>query len=199
MTFGLSIARKRTCPHGEEGEILARGPGMFMGYADAEQTSEAITPDGYFRTGDLGVRSPEGAITITGRKKDLIIRGGENISAKEIEDVLHLHPTVKEASVVAMPHERLGEGVCAFIIARDEAPSAACWPIMSRSRPRQAENSRALRIRRRFPAHSRRQGPQGQFVQRSGRYSCAGQTVAAAPIIKQAPDNSPSLSHDACS
>ncbi|MCB2059845.1 MAG: AMP-binding protein [Novosphingobium sp.] len=104
-------------PEGQEGEILARGPGMLMGYADEAQTREAITADGYFRTGDLGIRTPEGAITITGRKKDLIIRGGENISAKEIEDVLHTHPAVSEASVVAMPHERLGEGVCAYIVA----------------------------------------------------------------------------------
>jgi acyl-CoA synthetase (AMP-forming)/AMP-acid ligase II len=110
---------------GQEGEILARGPGMMMGYADQAQTAEAITPDGYFRTGDLGVLSAEGAITITGRKKDLIIRGGENISAKEIEDVLHAHDGVREASVVAMPHERLGEGICAYVIARGEAPEAA--------------------------------------------------------------------------
>lgn len=112
-------------PRGQEGEILARGPGMLMGYADQKQTAEAITSDGYFRTGDLGVLSPEGAITITGRKKDLIIRGGENISAKEIEDVLHAHDGVREASVVAMPHERLGEGICAYVIAIGEAPTAA--------------------------------------------------------------------------
>ena len=108
-------------PDGREGEILARGPGMMLGYADAAQTAEAITADGFFRTGDLGVRTADGALTITGRKKDLIIRGGENISAKEIEDVLHLHPMVREASVVAMPHARLGEGVCAYVIAREGA------------------------------------------------------------------------------
>lgn len=115
----------RDLPRGLEGEILARGPGMMMGYADAAQTAEAITADGYFRTGDLGVLSPDGAITITGRKKDLIIRGGENISAKEIEDVLHAHPAVREAAVVAMPHERLGEGVCAYVILCGEADAAA--------------------------------------------------------------------------
>lgn len=108
---------------GCEGEIVARGPAMFMGYADKGQTDEAIDADGYFRTGDIGLVTSENALLITGRKKDLIIRGGENISAKEIEDVLHLHPMVAEAAVVAMPHARLGEGVCAFIIARgDEVP-----------------------------------------------------------------------------
>jgi acyl-CoA synthetase len=112
-------------PVGQEGEILARGPAMFMGYADEVQTSEAITTDGYFRTGDIGCVTAEGAILITGRKKDLIIRGGENISAKEIEDVLHTHPAVQEATVVAMPHERLGEGVCAYVILTSEADAAA--------------------------------------------------------------------------
>jgi acyl-CoA synthetase (AMP-forming)/AMP-acid ligase II len=117
-------ADDRPLADGIEGEILARGPGMLLGYVDEEQTREAITPDGFFRTGDLGVRTADGAITITGRKKDLIIRGGENISAKEIEDVLHTHAAVREASVVAMPHPRLGEGVCAYVIARGgEAPS----------------------------------------------------------------------------
>jgi non-ribosomal peptide synthetase component E (peptide arylation enzyme) len=94
---------------------------MFMGYADAAQTAEAITEDGYFRTGDIGHLRPDGGLVITGRKKDLIIRGGENISAKEIEDILHTHPAVREAAVVSMPHKRLGEGICAFIIATDEA------------------------------------------------------------------------------
>ena len=106
---------------GGEGEILARGPAMFMGYADRQQTAEAITADGYFKTGDLGCVTPEGAVLITGRKKDLIIRGGENISAKEIEDVLHSHPAIAEASVVAMPHPRLGEGICAYIILKSDA------------------------------------------------------------------------------
>lgn len=118
-------ADDRDLPRGQEGEILARGPGMMMGYADPAQTAEAISPDGYFRTGDLGVFSADGAITITGRKKDLIIRGGENISAKEIEDVLGAHAGVSEASVVSMPHERLGEGICAFIILKDSALDAA--------------------------------------------------------------------------
>lgn len=106
-------------PQGQDGEILARGPSMFMGYADRQQTADAITSDGYFRTGDIGRITPAGGLLITGRKKDLIIRGGENISAKEIEDVLHDHPAVREATVVAMPHARLGEGICAYVILRD--------------------------------------------------------------------------------
>jgi hypothetical protein len=69
-----------------------------------------------FKTGDIGRITPSGSLVITGRKKDLIIRGGEDISAKEIEDVLHLHPAIKEAAVVSMPHARLGEGICAYLI-----------------------------------------------------------------------------------
>jgi acyl-coenzyme A synthetase/AMP-(fatty) acid ligase len=106
---------------GEDGEITARGPGMFLGYADPDQNRESHTEDGFFLTGDIGQRTPEGAILITDRKKDIIIRGGENLSAKEIEDCLHDHPAVREAAVVAMPHERLGEGVCVYIIPVDPA------------------------------------------------------------------------------
>lgn len=111
-------------PPGREGEVLVRGPGMFMGYGDPEQSAESITPDGFFRSGDIGRLDANGALTITGRKKDLIIRGGENISAKEIEDALHTHPAVAEAAVVAMPHARLGEGVCAYVILKDAAADA---------------------------------------------------------------------------
>jgi acyl-CoA synthetase (AMP-forming)/AMP-acid ligase II len=106
------------CAIGQEGEILARGPSMFLGYADPAQTEQALTADGFFRTGDLGTLDANGAICITGRKKDLIIRGGENISAKEIEDVLLRHPAIADAAVVAMPHPRLGEGICAFLVRR---------------------------------------------------------------------------------
>lgn len=116
----------RDMPVGTEGEILARGPAMMLGYADRAQTEAAITQDGYFRTGDLGTLDADGALTITGRKKDLIIRGGENISAAEIEDVLRTHAMVDDVAVVAMPHERLGEGVCAYIVVDGhERPDAA--------------------------------------------------------------------------
>ncbi|MGC6476348.1 MAG: AMP-binding protein [Parvibaculales bacterium] len=104
---------------GIEGEVQVRGPSMLLGYALLEDTKGAVTEDGFFRTGDLGFINDKGALCISGRKKDLIIRGGENISAKEIEDVLHLSPDIAEASVVSIPHKRLGEGVCAFIILKE--------------------------------------------------------------------------------
>ncbi|MGV0762861.1 AMP-binding protein [Tistrella mobilis] len=114
----------RTLPPGAEGEILARGPALFRGYTDPDATAEAFDAEGYFKTGDLGTVSAAGQVVITGRKKDLIIRGGENLSAKEIEDALHEHPLVREAAVVAMPHARLGEGVCAWLIPTDAARNA---------------------------------------------------------------------------
>ena len=106
---------------GEEGEILTRGPEVMIGYLRAEDNAAAFDDEGFFRTGDLGRFESSGALVITGRKKDLIIRGGENLSAKEIEDVLYMHPAVREAAVVAMPHPRLGEGICAFIVAHEQA------------------------------------------------------------------------------
>ena len=111
----------REVPEGQDGELAARGAGMFLGYADAQQNREAHTEDGFFLTGDIGHISPDGAVVITDRKKDIIIRGGENLSAKEIENVLHLHPGIREAAVVSMPHERLGEGVCAFLIPAEDS------------------------------------------------------------------------------
>lgn len=106
---------------GEDGEILVKGPAMMMGYGKEEQTRQAIDERGYFYTGDIGHITPEGAIVITDRKKDIIIRGGENISAREIEDVLHQHPMILEAVVVAMSHKRLGEGVCVYCVMRDSS------------------------------------------------------------------------------
>ena len=106
----------RELPVGEDGEIAARGAGMMLGYADPQQNAEAHDSDGFFLTGDIGRRTADNAILITDRKKDIIIRGGENISAKDVEDVLHDHPDIREVAVVAMPHKRLGEGVCAYIV-----------------------------------------------------------------------------------
>ena len=115
-----------TLARGSEGEILTRGPALFLGYADPGQTAEAFDGEGYFRTGDIGFVTPQNAVVITGRKKDLIIRGGENLSAKEIEDALHRHPGVREAAAVSMPHARLGETVCAYVIPEGTAqPSLA--------------------------------------------------------------------------
>lgn len=101
---------------GAEGELMIKGACMFLGYADAEQTAASFDTEGYFATGDLGRVTADNAIVITGRKKDLINRGGEKISAKEVEDILHQLAQINEAAVVSMPHARLGETLCAYVI-----------------------------------------------------------------------------------
>jgi acyl-CoA synthetase (AMP-forming)/AMP-acid ligase II len=100
---------------GTPGEILSRGPDMFLGYTDPALTDEAIDPEGWFATGDIGQADDEGYVTIVDRKKDIIIRGGENISALEVEELLLRMPGVMEAAVVAAPDPRLGEHACAFV------------------------------------------------------------------------------------
>ena len=109
----------------QTGDILVRGAPLMVGYTDPQETENAFTQDGFFQTGDRGFITSENGLVITGRRKDLIIRGGENISPWEIEDALERHPAIREVSVVSMPHPRLGEAVCACIIVRDgcEAPS----------------------------------------------------------------------------
>jgi non-ribosomal peptide synthetase component E (peptide arylation enzyme) len=101
-------------PVGEQGEIWSRGPDRCLGYTDAALTADAFDADGWYRTGDIAVMDPDGYLTITDRKKDIIIRGGENISAAEVEELLAHLPGVAEVAVVAAPDERLGEHACAY-------------------------------------------------------------------------------------
>ncbi len=100
---------------GRAGEILTRGPELFCGYTDTEHTRAGMA-DGWFRTGDVGRLDADGYLTITDRKKDIIVRGGENISSKEVEDVLAGHPAVAEAAAVGAADDVYGERVCAFVV-----------------------------------------------------------------------------------
>ncbi len=103
-------------PPSQEGELVARGPGIFSGYFRNPEANEgAFTAHGYFRTGDLAVMDENGTLRITGRVKDIIIRGGENIGAQEVEALISSHPSVEYAAVVGMPDPDLGEDVCAYI------------------------------------------------------------------------------------
>jgi acyl-CoA synthetase (AMP-forming)/AMP-acid ligase II len=106
---------------GTPGEIACRGPELFVGYSDEALNVASFLPGGWFLTGDIGIVDEEGYLTITDRKKDVIIRGGENIASKEVEDVLSRHPAVDDVAVVAEPDERLGERVCAFVTLRESA------------------------------------------------------------------------------
>ncbi len=107
-------------PAGVPGEILSRGPDLFLGYMDPAMDAEAFTKEGWFHTGDIGVMDADGYITITDRAKDIIIRGGENISAREVEDVLLTHPKIAQAAVTPVSDERYGERVCAFVVPAGE-------------------------------------------------------------------------------
>jgi acyl-coenzyme A synthetase/AMP-(fatty) acid ligase len=103
---------------GMEGEVAILTPQMFLGYTDPALNAECFTDDGWFLSGDIGKLDEGGFLTITDRKKDIIIRGGENISSKEVEDVLATHPAVFESAVTAMPDAVMGEKVCAFVMLR---------------------------------------------------------------------------------
>jgi acyl-CoA synthetase (AMP-forming)/AMP-acid ligase II len=100
---------------GSDGEIVTRGPDQFVGYRDQALNADSFLEGGWFRTGDIGHLDAQGWLTITDRKKDLINRGGEKISSKEVEDVLARLPAVAEAAVVAMRDSMMGEKVCAFV------------------------------------------------------------------------------------
>jgi len=102
-------------PHGMRGEVIVRGYSVMRGYWQAEQTRE-ITPDRWYHTGDVGVMHPNGTISIVGRLKDMIVRGGENVYPTEIEQYLARHPAINDVQIVGVPDERFGEAVCAWIL-----------------------------------------------------------------------------------
>jgi fatty-acyl-CoA synthase len=112
----IASADGETLAIDEQGELLARGYMVMKGYDDEpEATSRAIDSDGWLHTGDLAVMRSDGYFKITGRAKDMIIRGGENISPREIEEFLHTHPSVCDVQVIGIPDERLGETVVAWV------------------------------------------------------------------------------------
>ena len=105
---------------GTEGLLLARGPSTFIGYLKKPEAYD-VDEDGFFDTGDLATMDEDGYIRITGRSKDIIIRGGENIPIVEVENLLYEHPDIIDCAVVAMPDERLGELGCCFISLKEDA------------------------------------------------------------------------------
>jgi fatty-acyl-CoA synthase len=112
----VSTSDGATLPVGQQGEVCARGYVVMKGYdAEPEATALAIDPDGWLHTGDLGVMHHDGCIHLTGRSRDIIIRGGENIYPREIEEFLYTHPKISEVQVVGIPNARLGEVVCAWV------------------------------------------------------------------------------------
>ncbi|MGH9186611.1 MAG: class I adenylate-forming enzyme family protein, partial [Acidimicrobiales bacterium] len=119
VTLRIITLDGRVGEPGEEGEIRAKGPQVMKGYLDSSFDAEAFDDDGWFRTGDLGRLDEDGNVTITGRLKDIIIRKGENISAKEIEDLLFTHPKIADVAVLGLPDPASGERACAVVVLKD--------------------------------------------------------------------------------
>ena len=115
-----------TVPRGTSGEFLTRGYSVMLGYwNDPQRTAEAIDADGWMHTGDLAVMDDEGYVNIVGRIKDMIIRGGENVYPREIEEFLYTHPDIVEVQVIGVPDVRYGEGIMAWVQLRDGAETTA--------------------------------------------------------------------------
>ncbi len=118
----VNSATGETLPRGEPGELCTRGYSVMLGYWNEQQkTAEAIDADGWMHTGDLGIMDDKGYLNITGRIKDMVIRGGENVYPREIEEFLYTHPDVLDAQVVGVPDARYGEELCAWIKIRSGA------------------------------------------------------------------------------
>jgi fatty-acyl-CoA synthase len=112
----------KTVPIGEKGDICARGYAVMKGYwDDPERTAETVDTDGWLHSGDLGVMDQEGYVQVVGRLKDMIIRGGENIYPREIEEFLLTHPKIQDAMVIGVPDEKYGEEVCVWVVLKEGA------------------------------------------------------------------------------
>ncbi|MBI1731466.1 MAG: AMP-binding protein [Gammaproteobacteria bacterium] len=108
--------RGRTVPRGERGEICTRGYNVMLGYwGDAEKTQEVLDAAGWMHTGDLGTLDAEGYLNIVGRVKDMVIRGGENIYPREVEEFLYMHPAIQDVAVFGVPDKKYGEELCAWV------------------------------------------------------------------------------------
>ena len=115
----VMAAPDREAAPDQEGDLQIRGAGLFLGYFDRPDfTREAFVEGGWFQTGDRAIRHPDGFISLCGRSKDIIIRGGENIPVVEIETLIYQHPAVLEVAVVGYPDERLGERACAVVVCK---------------------------------------------------------------------------------
>jgi fatty-acyl-CoA synthase len=114
-------ATGETVPRGTPGEFLTKGYSVMLGYWEQpDKTAEAIE-DGWMHTGDLGVMREDGYVSITGRIKDMVIRGGENVYPREIEEFLYTHPDILDAQVIGVPDEKYGEELCAWVRLREGA------------------------------------------------------------------------------
>ncbi|MFB7369936.1 long-chain fatty acid--CoA ligase [Streptomyces sp. NPDC056222] len=149
---------------GEIGEVVVRGHNVFAGYLDDPEATAAAVVDGWFRTGDLGVRDEDGFLSIVDRKKDLVIRGGFNIYPREVEEVLVRHPAVSEVAVIGIPDDAKGEEVCAVIVRRADAGVVTTEELVEWSKERLGRHKypRVVRFVDELPL-----GPTGKVLKRA--------------------------------
>jgi long-chain acyl-CoA synthetase len=164
-------------PPGTVGEIVVRGHNVMAGYLNRPEATAEVMVDGWFRTGDLGVRDEDGYLSVVDRKKDLVLRGGYNVYPREVEDALVHHPSIAQVAVIGVPHDRYGEEVCAVVIARpgvtpDErlAEEIIAW---SRERLAAYKYPRRVEFLDEFPL-----GPSGKVLKRrlAARFGAAEKT-----------------------
>jgi long-chain acyl-CoA synthetase len=168
----LAIARAdvedriETVPDGELGEIVIRGHAVFKGYLNRPDATAAAVVDGWFRSGDLGTRDADGFVSVVDRKKDMILRGGYNVYPREVEEALMRHPGVAQVAVIGLPHETLGEEVCAVIVADAASEPIDAQALIAWSQERLAKYKYPRRIEcvERLPL-----GPSGKVLKRELR------------------------------
>ena len=157
-----------------------KGPQVMRGYVDASLDSDAFTDDGWLHTGDMARFDEHDAVIITGRIKDIIVRKGENISAKEVEDVLYSHPKIADVAVLGIPDDERGEMAVAFVVANDPArpaDAARHRGALQGRRPHDAEDPGAARDDRRPAAQPERQGAEARAPRRASCRPDASQRV----------------------
>ena len=160
----LSVETDEDCAPGEQGELLTRGYHVMRGYYKMEEkTAEVIDDEGWLHTGDLAIMDEDGYVRITGRAKDMIIRGGENVYPREIEEFLYTHPEISDVQVYGVPDEKYGEKVAAAVQLRQgsEAHRGGSQRLLPREH-RPLQGSRVRRLRRRVPDDGERQDPEVQ-------------------------------------
>ena len=150
-------------PQGEVGEVVLRGHNIFAGYLNNPEATAAVLVDGWFRTGDLGVKDSDGFLSIVDRKKDLILRGGFNVYPREVEEVLAGHPSVAQVAVIGIADEVQGEEICAVVVTTAEGADLQAADFIAWSRERLGKHKYPRRVE--F-APSLPLGPSGKVLKR---------------------------------
>ena len=182
-----------TLERGETGELCTRGYSVMLGYwNDPERTAEAIDADGWMHTGDLAVMDDDGYVNIVGRIKDMVIRGGENVYPREVEEFLYTHPAIEDVQVVGVPDERYGEELLAAVRLHPGADGDRGGDPRLLPRPHRPLQGAALRhVRRRVPDD---RGGSGPVITRSCDWLACTHVVGprAMPTWSMVPSQSPS-------